>query len=226
MVGLSSIILTSIREAIMFDQQISYKLRPIFVKIATYLQKFHINADCITGIGFLVGILSLPLLIMECYISALVAMLLNRLLDGVDGELARQNKVTGAGGFLDITFDFIFYGLFVLGFAIVNPNHNAVIVSVLLFTFICASSSFLAFAMMVEKYAISDFKTLGKSFYYLDKGVEGGETIVFFILSCLFPSYFWLFGIVFSGLCFLTSIQRIWYGYWSIKQAESLKVNI
>ncbi|MGQ7148234.1 CDP-alcohol phosphatidyltransferase family protein, partial [Escherichia sp. SS-MK2] len=50
------------------------------------------------------------------YLAALVVILLNRLLDGLDGALARRRGLTDAGGFLDISLDFLFYALVPFGF--------------------------------------------------------------------------------------------------------------
>ena len=39
--------------------------------------------------------------------------------------------------------------------------------------------------------------------------MEGGETIAFFLLFCLFPAYFPTLAIVFAALCLLTVMQRM-----------------
>jgi hypothetical protein len=39
--------------------------------------------------------------------------------------------------------------------------------------------------------------------------MEGGETIAFFVLFCLFPAYFPTLAIVFAMLCLLTVVQRM-----------------
>jgi phosphatidylglycerophosphate synthase len=53
-------------------------------------------------------VLALPFLALRWYGAALAAILLNRLLDGLDGALARRRGLTDAGGFLDISLDFLF----------------------------------------------------------------------------------------------------------------------
>ncbi|MGT4046616.1 CDP-alcohol phosphatidyltransferase family protein [Escherichia coli] len=53
--------------------------------------------------------LALPFLALGWYLAALVVILLNRLLDGLDGALARRRGLTDAGGFLDISLDFLFF---------------------------------------------------------------------------------------------------------------------
>ncbi|BBI63477.1 hypothetical protein HSBAA_47830 [Vreelandella sulfidaeris] len=57
----------------------------------------------------MIGITALPLLAYEQYGWALLAIVLNRLGDGVDGALARlSGHSSDAGGFLDIGLDFVF----------------------------------------------------------------------------------------------------------------------
>ncbi|VEB00068.1 phosphatidylglycerophosphate synthase [Klebsiella pneumoniae] len=46
--------------------------------------------DGLTLVGFAIGVLALPFLALGWYGAALAAILLNRLLDGLDGALARR----------------------------------------------------------------------------------------------------------------------------------------
>jgi phosphatidylglycerophosphate synthase len=107
-----------------------------------------VSANQVSLAGFLIGMLALPLLAFGRYQWALAAILLNRLLDGLDGAVARDTGITDRGGFLDITLDFIFYAAVVLGFALADPA-NALAAATLLFAFMGTGSSFLAFAIMV-----------------------------------------------------------------------------
>lgn len=70
--------------------------------------------------------LALPFLALGWYPAALIAIVLNRLLDGLDGALARRRGLTDAGGFLDIALDFLFYALVPFGFALAAPADNAI----------------------------------------------------------------------------------------------------
>ena len=45
----------------------------------------------------------------QAYLLALVVILFNRFLDGLDGAIARRDGISDFGGFLDICCDFIFY---------------------------------------------------------------------------------------------------------------------
>lgn len=91
--------------------------------------------------------------------------MLNRLLDGLDGALARRRELTDAGGFLDISLDFLFYALVPFGFILAAPEQNALAGGWLLFAFIGTGSSFLAFAALAAKHQIDNPGYAHKSFY-------------------------------------------------------------
>ncbi|VFS26707.1 Inner membrane protein YnjF [Serratia liquefaciens] len=165
--------------------------------------------------------LALPFLALGWYGAALAAILLNRLLDGLDGALARRRGLTDAGGFLDIALDFLFYALVPFGFILADPLNNALAGGWLLFAFIGTGSSFLAFAALATRHQIANPGYAHKSLYYLGGLTEGTETILLFVLGCLFPAHFawlaWLFG----ALCWLTTATRICSGYQTLKRVTT-----
>ncbi|WP_051785770.1 CDP-alcohol phosphatidyltransferase family protein [Endozoicomonas numazuensis] len=206
----------------MLDRWTTRWIRAPLTLLAHPLKNMGIRADQVTFIGFLIGLTALPLLAFEFYLSALTAILCNRLLDGLDGALARITHATDAGGYLDITLDFIFYSAIVLGFAFADPEKNALIASLLIFTFMGTGSSFLAYAIMAEKKGLSDPNFSHKSFYYLNGLAEGTETIAVFVLFCLFPDYFPILAAIFAVICILTTMTRVWGGYQTIKLADGV----
>lgn len=166
---------------------------------------------------------SIPLLAAQYYLPALVMIALNRIMDGLDGALARLQKPTDAGGYLDITLDFIFYAGVVLGFALADPERNALSASLLVFSFMGTGSSFLAYAIMAEKRQLTHPHFSHKSLYYLGGLTEGTETLLVFILFCLLPERFPTLAQGFALLCLITTATRVWYGYWTIRCAENAR---
>jgi hypothetical protein len=53
----------------------------------------------------------------------------------------------------------------------------------------------------------------GKSFYFLGGLTEATETITAFALMCLFPVWFPVIAWVFAGLCALTTVTRLVWGW-------------
>ncbi|MEC4766489.1 CDP-alcohol phosphatidyltransferase family protein [Halomonas sp. CUBES01] len=178
--------------------------------------------DQVTFIAFLIGISALPLLAWEYYGLALVAVVLNRLGDGLDGALARvSGRSSEAGGFLDIGLDFVFYAAVVLGFALANPAENALAAALLLFAFIGTGTSFLAFAIAAKQQAIERPHFPNKAFYYLEGLTEGTETVVALMLFCLFPAHFTTLAVVFAVACLITTATRLWGGYWTLRRHKA-----
>lgn len=151
----------------MLDRHVHPRLKPALNRLVEKLDKPTITADGLTLLGFAIGVLALPFLALGWYLAALVAIVLNRLLDGLDGALARRRGITDAGGFLDIALDFLFYALVPFGFALAAPAENALAAAWLLFAFIGTGSSFLAFAALSAKHNIDNPGYAHKSFYYL-----------------------------------------------------------
>ena len=202
----------------MLDRHLHPRLKPLLNACAARLDRPGISADGVTLLGFAVGVLALPLLAAGWYYAALAAIVVNRLLDGLDGALARRRGLSDAGGFLDIALDFLFYALVPFGFILADPLHNAVAGGWLLFAFIGTGSSFLAFAALAAKHQIDNPGYAHKSFYYLGGLTEGTETIALFVLSCLLPQWFVWFAWVFGALCMMTTFTRVWSGYETLRR--------
>ena len=196
-------------------------LDPFFIKhlktplrnLALKLDAMDIKANHITFFGFVMGMLAVPSLSQEYYGLALVFIIINRLMDGLDGAVARIQGPTDLGGYLDITLDFIFYSAVIFGFALANPIENALAASFVIFSFMGTGSSFLAFAIMAEKRQIKNLDYGGKSLHFIGGLAEGAETIAFLILICLVPAHFVVLAYVFGTICWITTVTRIYAGY-------------
>ncbi|PTY39045.1 hypothetical protein BGP77_09865 [Saccharospirillum sp. MSK14-1] len=185
--------------------------------VARQLDKRQISANQVTLGGFGIGLLALPLLAVEWYGLALLAIALNRIADGLDGELARLNHPSDSGAFLDIVLDFLFYAAIIAGFALARPETNALPAALLLFGFMGTGSSFLAFAIQAERRGLTSMSYPNKGFYYLGGITEGTETIAFFVLMCLWPDAFVLLASVFFALCVITTATRVIGGFHTLR---------
>ena len=202
----------------MFDRCLHPRVKPLLNRIAATIDRPEVTPDRISLVGFLIGALALPFLAMQWYFAALLMIVINRLFDGLDGALARRRDLSDAGGFLDIALDFLFYALVPFGFVLASPTLNAVAGAWLLFAFIGTGSSFLAFAAVADKYKLENLDYPHKSFYYLGGLTEGAETILVFVLFCLFPAYFPLLAWLFGALCWFTTLTRVWGGYHTLRR--------
>ena len=167
-----------------------------------------ISANTITLAGFSVGAMVVALLWFKLYSTAMAVILVNRFFDGLDGAVARKCGPTKLGGYLDITCDFIFYSVVIMGFALAAPENNGLAAAFLIFSFIGTGTSFLAFATAAEKQGISSDAHGLKAFYYLGGLTEGTETILFFVIICMYPEYFPLLAVLFGSVCWITVLGR------------------
>ncbi len=193
----------------MLDAAMRKLIDPPLGSAATVLKKAGISANAVTVASFLPGLGAAVALGYGAYGVSLALILVNRVMDGLDGAVARQTTPTDLGGYLDIVGDFIFYGAVPFGFAVALPQENALPAAFLLLSFIGTGSSFLAYAVVAEKRKISTDIRGKKSFYYLGGLTEGTETIGFFVVCCLLPQHFPLLAWVFGGLCWVTTLTRI-----------------
>lgn len=186
---------------------------------AKLIDKCGVTANQTTLFGFALGCFALPALMAEQYTLALTFILINRVCDGLDGALARIQGITDAGGFLDISLDFLFYSLIPFAFVLANPEQNAVAGAFLIFSFIGTGSSFLAFAIMAGKRGIDNPVYKHKSLYYMSGLTEGTETIGCFVLFCLFPQHFAVIAYIFGAACWFTTFTRIYSGFHTLKDS-------
>lgn len=201
----------------MFDTFFIKNLKRPLHSSALAIDKCGVKANWITVLGFVVGIMAVPALYFEQTGLALLLIIMNRLMDGLDGAVARVQGPTDLGGYLDITLDFIFYSAIVFGFALMNPLENALAASFVIFSFMGTGSSFLAFAIMAEKRSIERLDYGRKSLYFLGGLAEGSETIAFLVLICVFPEYFVWLAYGFGAICWVTTATRIYAGYRTLR---------
>jgi|TARA_B100000787_G_C16141509_1_gene272224 phosphatidylglycerophosphate synthase len=199
----------------MIDKTIQPYTQPVLNFISKILIKF-ITPNQVSLIGFCVGIAMCAFIILDFYFYAIIALVLNRLLDGLDGSMARLTAPSPFGGYIDIVSDFLIYAGFVLSFGLTNSSFLTS-ACLLLFLYIGTGTTFLAYAAILKSYnpklKNENSEEINKGFYYASGLVEGFETIIFMILSLLAPQFFIIFTVIFSSLCVATIIGRIFVSY-------------
>lgn len=197
----------------MLDRAIQTAIKPVLNRVARGLVRRGVGADAVTVIGFVIGMAAAASIAFGYPLPGLALLLLSRLLDGLDGAVARATQPTDRGGFLDITLDFLFYAAIPLAFAIADPANNALPAAVLLAAFIGTGSSFLAFAVIAAKHQVPSTAFPDKSFYFLGGLTEATETLIAFAAMCLWPQWFPQIAYGFAALCAITIAMRIGWGW-------------
>jgi len=195
------------------DRTIQQVLKPVLQRLAHGLVRLGVGADALSFIGFALGMASALSIVFQHFMAGLVLLLLSRLMDGLDGAVARLTQPTDRGGFLDITLDFLFYAAIPLAFAVADPAQNALPAAVLLASFMGTASSFLAFAIVAAKRGLASTELPDKSFYFLGGLTEATETIAAFVAMCLWPQWFAPIACGFAALCAITTALRIGWGW-------------
>ncbi len=192
----------------MLDARLRRSIDPLLDRLGRPLAARGIGANEVTLLGFAAGLGAVPTLAAGAYGLALALILTGRLLDGIDGAVARASSPTDFGGFLDIVCDFIVYAAVPFGFALSDPE-NALAATFLAVSFMGSGSSFLAYAVLAAKRGVTTEIRGQKSFYYLGGLTEGFETILCFTLMCVMPSAFAPIAWVFGALCWVTTLTRV-----------------
>jgi phosphatidylglycerophosphate synthase len=172
------------------------------------LARLGVSANVVTLAGAAAALGVIAALARADYVLGLILIALCRILDGLDGAVARASSRTDLGGYLDIVSDYVFYAGVPLGFAIAAPAANALPAAALLASFLLTGSSFLAYAALAAKRGIQMASHRPKAFFYSRGLMEGTETIAFFVAMALWPAHFATFGWIAAGLCVITAIQR------------------
>jgi phosphatidylglycerophosphate synthase len=191
------------------DARLRRLIDPPLDRLSAPLVARGISANAVTVAGFAIGLCAAAAIAGRAYLLGLALLLLNRLCDGLDGAVARRRGLTDLGGFLDIVLDFLIYAAVPFAFALADPAANAPAAAFLIFSFMGTGSSFLAYAIMAAKRGVSSDLRGRKSLYYLGGLTEGTETILAFVLACLWPALFPWIALIFGLLCWLTTATRI-----------------
>ncbi|NJL05137.1 MAG: CDP-alcohol phosphatidyltransferase family protein [Chloroflexaceae bacterium] len=198
----------------MFD----HILRPLKDVLLTWLVRpfARVHPNTITVLAFLVGLAAAGALVQQHYLWGLVGWLLSRLLDGLDGAVARAyGKQSDFGGYLDILLDFAIYALIPLALVVGLPTTQHYFwLAILLGSFYLNAASWMHLAALLEKRAAQsppDPSTLPKlTSVVMPAGIiAGAETISFYCLFILFPQYLAALFAAMALLVLLTVVQRL-----------------
>ena len=197
----------------MFDKQLRHTkdrlLNPLadaFVDL--FSERVHPTAVTLAGGG--VGLIAAGAGWQGYALAGLVLWALNRLLDGLDGTLARRHqRVSDFGGYVDVLTDHVVYAAVPVGLVLAQPSGALwLALAFLLSTFYINGASWMMLSSILEKRRqrqADEVTTVA-----MPPGlIEGAETVVFYALFFLLPGLLLELYIVFGLLVLLTVIQRL-----------------
>lgn len=180
-----------------------------------------VSPTAITVLAGVVGVAAATAAAYQQYPLALGLWIANRVLDGLDGTLARvTGKQSDLGAYLDIVVDMVIYAAIPFGLALGSDLPDAfVALSLLLSSFYINGATWMFLSSLLEKRNQGANAQGQLTTVIIPRGlIEGMETFVFFSLFFIFPQ--WLTGLYYlmAGLVVLTSIQRV---AWAIQRLKS-----
>lgn len=181
-------------------------------------KRLDIPPLAVTLTAFGVGLLAVGAAALQLYIWALVLWLTGRVLDGLDGSIARTSaKQSDLGGYLDMLLDTAIYALLPLALAW-SQDVSAVWLSlgVLLSSFYLNAISWLYLSAILEKRKQGARVQGEQTSVTMPSGlIEGGETILFYCLFLIFPHALAFFFSLMALLVLVTAAQRV---QWALRR--------
>ncbi|MEM8918270.1 MAG: CDP-alcohol phosphatidyltransferase family protein [Pseudomonadota bacterium] len=191
----------------MLDAKLRPLIDPPLNAVGRALARVGFSANAVTLLGLIVGLGGAGAIYAGYYGMAFCLVLVGRILDGLDGAVARATRKTAFGGYLDIVCDFVFYVSVPLAFGLADPDLLPAAL-ILVSAFTVTGISFLAFAVTAAEQGAETDAHGEKSFFYSTGIAEGTETIAIFLLMCLLPGWFHEIALVYAIMCIITVIQR------------------
>lgn len=191
----------------MFDARLRPLIDPPLDAAGRWIAARGIGANAVTLAGLAPGLAAAVAVTQEAFGLALLLILVNRIVDGLDGAVARARGLTDFGGYLDSVADYVFYAAIPVGFGLAADT-NAVPALLLVASFTLTAASFLVYAAVAAKRGAATTAHGRKGIVYSTGIAEGAETIAAFVAMCLWPAWFPVIAIGFAGLCLLTVAQR------------------
>lgn len=209
----------------MLDAPVRRVLERPLDRAASVLDRAWVTPDRLSLAGLALALASAVLAALAFWPGALAAWLVSRVLDGLDGPLARRRGGgTEAGGFLDITADFAAYGAGVVGVALgatgaleggTPATWEWTAFLAVLLAYYVNGAAFLAFsaaAERVERTGGSARLEDGRTFSFIGGLAEGTETIVVHSLWLLVPGAAPVVAWVWAGVVGVSAVQRVVLG--------------
>jgi len=192
----------------MFDTSLRRFKDQVGTPLAKHMSR--VSPTLISMLGLAIGLFATYMAFRGQYLWALGLWILNRILDGLDGLIARlHEKQSDFGGYVDILTDFIIYAALPIGLVAGSPsNERYLALAFLLAAFYVNSASWMYLAAVLEKRAAHSSDT--QTTIVMPVGLIGGfETLVAYGIFLLLPSHITILFYTLAALVFITTLQRI-----------------
>lgn len=172
----------------------------------------RVHPVLVTLAALLVGLAAAVAAWQEAFLLALLLWIINRVLDGLDGTLARMtSRQSDLGAYLDILGDHVVYAAIPIGLALANGTPMAFLATlILLASFYVNGASWMYLAALLEKRNTGAAVRGELTTVTMPGGlIEGAETILFYMLFLLLPGLLVPLFVLMAVLVFITTLQRV-----------------
>ncbi len=196
-----------------FDDQLRELKERVLIPPADTIGKF-VHPNTVSLIGFCLGVAAGGAVLAGQMAVGVVLWALNRIIDGLDGTIARRTgRQTDFGGYLDILLDFAVYAWVPLAFAIQADSRNVFLaLGFLLGSFYLNAGSWIMLAAILERRNL--YTTVEQTTVIMPSGlIEGAETIAFFTAFFIWPGQLVVIFTLMGVLVLYTVMQRLIWAY-------------
>ncbi|MBP1468162.1 CDP-alcohol phosphatidyltransferase family protein [Candidatus Chloroploca sp. M-50] len=172
----------------------------------------RIHPTSVTVVAAIVGVAAAVAAWQGLYVAALILWAVNRILDGLDGTLARlTDQQSDLGAYLDILLDHLVYAAIPIGLALaVNTPAGYLALAALLASFYLNGASWMYLAALLEKRQAGARKQGELTTVTMPGGlIEGAETVVCYTLFLLMPGALVPLFSLMAVLVVITAGQRL-----------------
>ncbi len=184
-----------------------------------------ISPNALTWLAALVGVGAAAAAATQHYTLALGCWIVNRVLDGLDGSVARAtSRQTDFGGYLDIVLDFVVYAAIPLGLVLGSGDRAVAVAGVALVgSFFVNGASWMYLAAILERRGHGVAATGERTSVTMPPGlVAGAETVVFVTLFLLFPAHLVLLFLLMTAGVMVNVVLRL---AWTYRRLEGAGTN-
>lgn len=197
----------------MLDKHMRHVKEDVLAPATRWLgSELRLSPTQITLLGGAVGLVSAAVAWQGWYLLGLVFWIVNRILDGLDGAVARMfKKQSDLGGYIDIMVDDVIYAVIPIAIALSIGQASVYIALIfMLATFYVNMASWTVLSSILEKRNRGANKSGEMTTVTMPPGlIEGTETVAFYSLFFLLPNFTAALFIIMGILVIITIAQRM-----------------
>jgi len=191
----------------MFDERFRRFIAPGLSRPARALRAIGVTPNQVSGAGFLVAVGAAGAIASGRPVVGISLWLGSRLLDALDGAVAREGHAGSAfGGYLDVVLDMAAYSLMAVAYAAGQPEQRMLWLLVLT-GYILAITTTAVLSSLLERRQVA-VPGNNRSVQFTPGFAEAGETSIVYVALALRPDWARWILVVWLVLLAATAVQR------------------